>query len=75
MAFDFIENFTLELPDFSKIQTIFSESFNDKHGLIIEVAAIHERVNGKLQQLFSSGIRKSPTVLGRALSKTNYFKS
>lgn len=48
MAFDFIENFTLELPDFSKIQTTFSESFNDKCGLIIEVAAIHERLNGKL---------------------------
>lgn len=48
MAFDFTENFTLELPDFSKIQTEFSESFNDKHGLIIEVAAIHERINGKL---------------------------
>jgi len=48
MAFDFIENFTLELPDFSKIQTSFSESFNDKRGLIIEVAAIHERSYGKL---------------------------
>jgi len=43
MAFDFTENFTLELPDFSKIDLQFSESFNDKHGLIIEVAAIHER--------------------------------
>lgn len=43
MSFDFTENFTLELPDFSKIESQFSESFNDKHGLIIEVAAIHER--------------------------------
>jgi hypothetical protein len=48
MAFDFIENFTLELPDFSKIQADFFESFNDKRGLIIEVAAIHERTNDKL---------------------------
>jgi len=48
MAFDFTENFTLELPDFSKVQTEFSESFNEKHGLIIEVAAIHERIDGKL---------------------------
>lgn len=48
MAFDFTENFTLELPDFSKVQKEFSESFNEKHGLIIEVAAIHERINRKL---------------------------
>jgi alkyl hydroperoxide reductase subunit AhpC len=48
MAFDFTENFTLELPDFSKLQTEFSESFNEKYGLIIEVAAIHERINRKL---------------------------
>jgi len=48
MAFDFTENFTLELPDFSKLDNQFSESFNDKHGLIIEVAAIHERINRKL---------------------------
>lgn len=49
MAFDFTENFTLELPDFSKMQADFFESFNEKHGLIIEVAAIHERINRKLQ--------------------------
>lgn len=42
MSFDFTENFTLELPDFSKSDIDFSESFNSKHGLIIEVAAIHE---------------------------------
>lgn len=42
MSFDFVENFTLELPDFSKSDLTFSESFNNKQGLIIEVAAIHE---------------------------------
>ena len=42
MSFDFTENFTLELPDFSKSDIDFSESFNSRHGLIIEVAAIHE---------------------------------
>jgi hypothetical protein len=42
MSFDFVENFTLELPDFSKLDIDFSESFNSSHGLIIEVAAIHE---------------------------------
>jgi hypothetical protein len=45
MAFDFVENFTLELPDLSKIESQFSESFNKSNGLIIEVAAIHERIN------------------------------
>ena len=42
MSFDFTENFILELPDFSKSDINFSESFNSNHGLIIEVAAIHE---------------------------------
>lgn len=42
MSFDFVENFTLQLPDFSKLDIDFSESFNSNHGLIIEVAAIHE---------------------------------
>lgn len=42
MSFDFVENFTVQLPDFSKSDVDFSESFNSKHGLIIEVAAIHE---------------------------------
>ena len=42
MSFDFVENFTLELPDPSKSDLDFSESFNSRHGLIIEVAAIHE---------------------------------
>ena len=42
MSFDFVENFTLELPDLSKSDLDFSESFNSRHGLIIEVAAIHE---------------------------------
>jgi len=42
MSFDFIENFTIEMPDFTKANIDFSESFNSKHGLIIEVAAIHE---------------------------------
>ena len=43
MSFDFVENFTVMLPDFSQSEMDFSEStFNSKHGLIIEVAAIHE---------------------------------
>lgn len=46
MAFDFVENFTLQLPDLSNLENNFSESFNKTSGLIIEVAAIHERTNG-----------------------------
>jgi hypothetical protein len=42
MSFDFVENFTIQLPDFSKSDINFFESFDSKHGLIIEVAAIHE---------------------------------
>ncbi len=45
MAFDFVENFALQLPDLSQIQNNFSESFSKNNGLIIEVAAIHERTN------------------------------
>lgn len=42
MSIDFVESFTVQLPDFDKSDIDFSESFNSKHGLIIEVAAIHE---------------------------------
>ena len=48
MAFEFIENFTIQLPNLSETEYDFSESFNSKYGLIIEVAAIHERPNRKL---------------------------
>lgn len=48
MAFDFVENFTIELPDLSEAEYDFSESFNSNYGLIIEVAAIHERIDRKL---------------------------
>jgi hypothetical protein len=43
MAFEFTENFTVQLPDMSESKYDFSESFNANYGLIIEVAAIHER--------------------------------
>jgi hypothetical protein len=48
MAFDFVENFTVQLPDLSEADYNFSESFNSNYGLIIEVAAIHERIDSKL---------------------------
>ena len=48
MAFDFVENFTVKLPDFSASDFDFSESFSPNHGLIIEVAAIHEGLTRKL---------------------------
>jgi hypothetical protein len=49
MAFEFVENFTIELPNLKDSEYDFSESFNSNYGLIIEVAAIHERINRKLQ--------------------------
>jgi hypothetical protein len=45
MAFEFTENFTVLLPDITESKYDFSESFNSNYGLIIEVAAIHERIN------------------------------
>ena len=49
MSFYFTENFTVELPNLSESEYNFSENFNANHGLIIEVAAIHERTYCKLQ--------------------------
>jgi hypothetical protein len=49
MAFEFVENFTIQLPNLKDSEYDFSESFNSNYGLIIEVAAIHERINSKLQ--------------------------
>lgn len=43
MSFDFTENFMIEFPDLSTSKYNFSENFNSNRGLIIEVAAIHER--------------------------------
>ena len=48
MAFEFTENFTLILPDMKESKYDLSESFNSNYGLIIEVAAIHERTDCKL---------------------------
>jgi hypothetical protein len=48
MAFDFVENFTVVLPDFSKTDFNFGESIASNQGLIIEVAAIHEGLTRKL---------------------------
>jgi len=45
MSFDFTENFTVEFPNLSDSKYDFSENFNSNHGLIIEVAAIHERTH------------------------------
>ena len=59
MSFDFIENFTLELPDFSKSDINFSESFNSKHGLIIEVAAIHEGLTSNYNNYSAEELEKA----------------
>ena len=59
MSFDFIENFTLELPDFSKSDIDFSESFNSRHGLIIEVAAIHEGLTSNYNNYSAEELEKA----------------
>ena len=59
MSFDFVENFTLELPDFSKTDLNFSESFNSKHGLIIEVAAIHEGLTANYNNYSAQELEKA----------------
>jgi hypothetical protein len=45
MTFEFVENFTIELPNLSESKYDFSEGFSENYGLIVEVAAIHERTN------------------------------
>lgn len=45
MAFEFTENFTVQLPDIEHSDYKLTESFNSNYGLIIEVAAIHERID------------------------------
>ena len=59
MSFDFVENFTVELPDFSKSDLDFSESFNSKHGLIIEVAAIHEGLTANYNNYSADELEKA----------------
>ena len=59
MSFDFVESFTVEMPDFTKIDFDFSESFNSKHGLIIEVAAIHEGLTANYNNYSSDELDKA----------------
>lgn len=59
MSFDFVENFTLKLPDFSKVDLDFSESFNSRHGLIIEVAAIHEGLTANYNNYSAQELEKA----------------
>jgi hypothetical protein len=59
MSFDFVENFTIQMPDFSKMDLNFSESFNSKHGLIIEVAAIHEGLTSNYNNYSAEELEKA----------------
>lgn len=59
MSFDFVENFTVQLPDFSKSSIDFSEQFNSKHGLIIEVAAIHEGLTANYNNYSAEQLEKA----------------
>jgi len=49
MGFNFVETFTVEMPDFKEMNFSFAESTKISKGIIIEVAAIHERINRQLQ--------------------------
>jgi len=59
MSFDFVESFTVKLPDFSKLNMDFSESFNSKYGLIIEVAAIHEGLTSNYNNYSADELEKA----------------
>lgn len=59
MSFDFVENFTVELPDFSEYEAEFSESFNSNKALIIEVAAIHEGLTSNYNFYSKEDLEKS----------------
>jgi len=59
MSFDFTENFTVVLPDFSEYQEQFSESFNLNKALIIEVAAIHEGLTSNYNFYSKEDLEKS----------------
>jgi len=59
MSFDFVENFTVQLPDFSKSELDFSEEFNSKHGLIIEIAAIHEGLTANYNNYSADELEKA----------------
>ena len=59
MSFDFVENFTVKMPDFSKLDLDFSESFNNKQGIIIEVAAIHEGLTANYNNYSASELEKA----------------
>lgn len=48
MAFEFVEHFSVEFPETIESGAKLSEAFNPSNGIIIEVAAIHERSDRKL---------------------------
>jgi hypothetical protein len=55
MAFEFHETFTVPLPNVEYDLSSFSESaYKDKHGLIVEIAAIHEGVTQNFTQYSSA---------------------
>ena len=83
MSFDFVENFTVELPDFSNLEADFAESFNSKQGLIIEVAAIHEGLTAnynnysaqELEKALESWVEPYPCLLYTSPSPRDRQKS
>lgn len=60
MSFDFTETLTIEVPDVEEQISAFKESeYKSSHGLIIEVAAIHEGMTANFNYYPAKALQKS----------------
>lgn len=59
MSFDFVETVTLEMPDVERQLAAFSEGESSKHGLIIELAAIHEGLTANYNNYTADELEKA----------------
>lgn len=60
MAYEFTETFNLTLPDVEEQLVSFGESdFNKSHGLVIEIAAIHEGTTANFNHYEASELQES----------------
>ena len=59
MPFEFVETLTLELPHVEKQLTSFGEGEAGNHGLIIEIAAIHEGLTANYNKYSAAELEKA----------------
>ena len=59
MPFEFVETLTLELPHVEKQLTSFGEGESGNHGLIIEIAAIHEGLTANYNRYSAAELEKA----------------